>query len=121
MKVTRYYICDACDHNFVIEQERDAPLKKKCPECKKLKLYQDLAGIHCNVVQEATSVQQLAERNTKNAGGYELDKIRHEANKQKKGRKEGPWYNKGNADLTKELANIDTNEKATKYIMEGKK
>ena len=32
------YICDACGHEFELFQQMSAPVKKKCPECSKLKL-----------------------------------------------------------------------------------
>ena len=32
------YVCDACEHEFELFQSITAPLKRKCPECKKLKL-----------------------------------------------------------------------------------
>ena len=32
------YECDACDHAFELFQQMSEPVKKKCPECGKLKL-----------------------------------------------------------------------------------
>ena len=32
------YKCDACGHEFELFQQMSAPVKKKCPECSKLKL-----------------------------------------------------------------------------------
>lgn len=32
------YECDACGHEFELFQSISEPLKRKCPECKKLKL-----------------------------------------------------------------------------------
>jgi len=32
------YLCDACDHSFELFQSITAPVKRKCPECGKLKL-----------------------------------------------------------------------------------
>ncbi len=32
------YACDACDHEFELFQQISDPVKKKCPECGKLKL-----------------------------------------------------------------------------------
>ncbi len=32
------YECDACGHEFELFQSISAPIKRKCPECKKLKL-----------------------------------------------------------------------------------
>jgi len=32
------YICDACEHSFELFQSITAPVKRKCPQCGKLKL-----------------------------------------------------------------------------------
>ena len=32
------YVCNACEHAFELFQQMSAPIKKKCPECGKLKL-----------------------------------------------------------------------------------
>ena len=32
------YVCDACGHAFELFQSMSAPVKRKCPECKKSKL-----------------------------------------------------------------------------------
>lgn len=119
--VTRYYICDACGHHMVVEHDSiHEPLKKKCPECKKLKLYQDLTGQHAFVYQEPKTLGHLAERNTERMGKYDLEMRRkkdEERNKLKK--KPSTWYNKEGKDLKKELSHLTTREKKHKYIMEG--
>ena len=43
------YECDACGHEFELFQSISEPLKRKCPECKKLKLRR-LFGIGAAVV-----------------------------------------------------------------------
>lgn len=115
--VTRYYICDECDYHFVTEQKIHAPLKKKCPECGKKKLYQDLTGQHSFVYQEPKTLGHLAERNTERAGKYELEAERA---KHKKIKSEGKpkWYNPDKVDLTKALGDL-TPEKQADYIMKG--
>ena len=35
---TYAYLCSACDHEFEIMQKMSDSIKKKCPECKKMKL-----------------------------------------------------------------------------------
>lgn len=139
MKVNRYYICDNCDHSFVVKQEMNENLKKRCPNCKKHKLYQDLTGQHVNVIGEPTSLQQLADRNTKEMGKYQLETEREKQAKQRYGAKlqmlkeqgmvshdatEIPtapktWYNAEGKNLAKSLDHLDTPEKQKKYIMEG--
>lgn len=32
------YVCDACEHEFELFQSISEPVKRKCPECGKLKL-----------------------------------------------------------------------------------
>jgi len=55
---TYAYKCSACDHEFELMQSITASVKKKCPECKKLKLQRLIgsggavlfkgSGFHCN-------------------------------------------------------------------------
>lgn len=35
---TYEYVCDACDHEFELFQQMSDPVKRKCPDCGKLKL-----------------------------------------------------------------------------------
>ncbi len=118
MKINRYYICDSCDYHFVISQDRDESLKKKCPECGKSKLYQDLTGQHTFIYQEPQTVGHLAERNTERAGKYELEAVRSKHKKVKKD-KGAPWYNPDSKNLPVALSHIDTVEKKQNYIMKG--
>lgn len=120
MNINRYYICDACDHHFMISQERDEPLKKRCPACKKNKLYQDLTGQHTMVYQEPKTLGHLAERNTERAGKYELENARNKPNKIKKSGKP-TWYNPDAQNLPKTLSDLDTVKKKQKYIMTGER
>lgn len=73
MPVRRYYICDSCDHRFDIKQEFNEDTLKQCPECKQNELYQDLSGQYSFIIGEPTTVGQLADRNTKKMGRYELE------------------------------------------------
>ena len=43
------YLCQACGHAFELFQQMTAPVKKKCPECSKLKL-QRLIGTGSGVI-----------------------------------------------------------------------
>ena len=115
--VTRYYICEKCDLHIVTEQKMHDPLKRKCPECGKHALYQDLSGQHTFVYQEPTTLGHLAERNTQRAGTYELEAERA---KHKKVKSEGKakWYNPDKVDLTKTIGGLDK-EKQANYIMKG--
>jgi len=116
MKINRYYVCDHCDYSFMIQQDRDAPLKKKCPACGKRKLYQDLAGQHSFVYQDCKTLGHQAERNTERMGKYALEDKRNKHKKIKKD-KPKPWYNSEGVDLTKKLSHLDTETKRTNYVM----
>ena len=65
------YQCDACDHEFELFQQISDPVKKKCPECGKLKLRR-LFGTGAAVV-------------FKGSGFYETD---YRSESYKKGRRE---------------------------------
>lgn len=143
--VNRYYICDNCDYHFMIEQPIDAKLRKRCPSCKKHKLYQDLAGIYGHVVGEPSTLGQLAERNTKTMGKYELQEARKKQKEDKKKAnremikrmspdakfpdkpKEKPWFGELPAEKKKELHRETTTQnekkdklnKIEKYIYTG--
>jgi endogenous inhibitor of DNA gyrase (YacG/DUF329 family) len=106
---------------MVIQQPMDESLKKKCPECGKHKLYQDLSGQHTFVYQECKTLGHLASRNTERMGKYDLEARRQKDEERNKLKKRKPvWYNKEGKNLKKELADLNTPEKKHKYIMEGK-
>lgn len=68
----REYICDACNHTYDTYQPLHEELHKKCPECGKNKLYQNLQGI-IGRVKNINTIGQLAEQNTKKLGKYGLE------------------------------------------------
>lgn len=70
--IKRYYICDNCDHSFDTYQPMGEKLKKRCPNCKKNKLYQDLSGLYTSVKQ-CNTIGSLAEENTRKLGKYGLE------------------------------------------------
>lgn len=133
MKIQRYYICDKCKYAFDMKQDRDAPLKKKCPYCGTRNLYQDLTGQYVRVIGTATTVLQQAERNDKKLGKELLDIKRKEQKERKKNGKnqileeagikhhkpqaKEPWFGKLPDEVDKK---IKTNpEKTEKYIITG--
>lgn len=140
--INRYYICDACGHSMVVRQElHDEKRLKKCPACKKNKLYQDLTGQHTFVYSEPKTVGHLADRNSERAGKYELEDKRRELKrsfdkpKLEKLKKAGivkesaeelpevknPWFNPEGKNLSKELKPIlDNPKKIKKYIKDGR-
>lgn len=137
MNIKRYYICDACDYHFYTLQERDENLLKRCPKCRKHKLYQDLTGQHSYVYGEPTTLGHQADRNTQNMGKYELqDRRRKEKLDTLKQRRKplvdkgilspdnidkeaDPWFGKLEKKKEKEIIEDKTFQKAHKYIMEG--
>lgn len=139
MNINRGYICDneKCNHYFEIVQERDEPLLKRCPKCRKHKLYQDLSGQHISIIGEPKTLIHQADRNTKNFGKYELEDKRKKDAYEKKLMRKKPLIEKGlipedamekerkpawYGELPKEKAkDIMSNKKrAKKYIQEGK-
>lgn len=139
MNVRRYYICDNCDHAFTILQDINEDLLKRCPNCNKKKLYQDLTGQHTYIYNTPTTLGHQAQRNTEQMGKYELQDKRHkdkierrkqarqplvergiisEANVEKEA--ETPWFGQLDKAKEKEINNDETGKKAHKYIMEGK-
>jgi len=126
--VNRYYVCDECDHSFMVEQKMDAHLKKKCPECGERKLYQDLSGQHTFVYQDCKTLGHQAQRNTDRMGKLDLEMRRERDSKvaKAKQRSKSTWYNKDGSDLKNELARLGEGDrdavaaKKHKYIMEGK-
>lgn len=139
MNVNRYYICDNCDYCFVVLQDINDNILKRCPKCNKKKLYQDLTGQHTYIYGSPTTLGHQASRNTEQMGKYELQEKRQrekierrrqvrqplvergiisEANLEKE--PETPWF--GKLDKTKEqqINNDSTGKIAHKYIMEGK-
>lgn len=132
--VNRYYICDQCDFCFVIQQRMQDALKKKCPECGKISLYQDLTGQHFHIVGEPSTVGQLAERNNKKMGKDTVEEKQQQHKRDRKRAKDEfanrmgykpkvadskTWYNPMGEDLTKKLGDKNSAEKIHKYIMEG--
>ena len=119
--INRYYICDKCDCHVVFEQNMHDPLKKKCPECDKRALYQDLSGQHTFVYQDCKTLGHQASRNTERMGKYDLEEKRRNHDKAKRLKKKpSVWYNSEGKNLKEELKDLNTPEKKHKYIMEGK-
>lgn len=142
--IIRHYICDNCGYVLKKEQDRDDPKRyKKCPQCKKNALYQDLSGVYVGV-REVKTVGQIAERNTKKLGKYglqakeEQEKKRQEQiyNSHKERLEKAfpnakvPGFNEKSpipdtpSDVKKAIESQPTKEKreerVNKYILEGK-
>lgn len=75
--ITYEYECGCCHHRFEIKQSiKDEPLKK-CIACNQHMLERIIFGGGAAFVrQEASTIGQLADRNTKNMGTYEKQEKR---------------------------------------------
>lgn len=123
------YECGDCGHSLEISQGiKEKPLKK-CPECKKMKLERVILSAPLVFVsQDPKTIRQLADRNTKKMGRYELEEKTRKAKIEKYHKREAdqaklegrtfeePYHEK----VDKKLANL-TPEQKTEYILTGKK
>lgn len=105
---TYEYKCNSCGVNVEFFQGIKDPPKRKCESCGRRKLERMLSACIGFVAREATTLGQIAERNTKKMGA----KIKEEEEKSgKTARKKA----------TKELNEINrmTDAQKIKYIEEG--
>lgn len=76
------FTCSSCEYTFEIfrsfkefEELEKSKNFKRCPKCKKNKLHQVFYPAH-GYVRNTNTLAQLAERNTKKMGKYELEERR---------------------------------------------
>ena len=118
---TYEYQCEECDHNFEIVKMISDPHESMCPKCKKLTLYQVISPSTVFIKGEATTVGQLADRNTKKMGKYELgDKRGRQEEGNLKNKKEKGWVEKSGSATKAEINKMTKKQKAN-YIRDGKK
>jgi putative FmdB family regulatory protein len=113
------YECDGCGCVFedVLQKFHDAPLKK-CSECGKNKLRRVLnGGIHVSV-KNASTIGNLADRNTK-ANKNKIQEMQHKKNEGKPSVSK-PWHHSNAAATNKEINAMTSKQKAN-YILEGGK
>jgi putative FmdB family regulatory protein len=67
------YVCDACEHEFELFQSISEPLKRKCPECGKLKLRR-LFGTGAAVVFKGSGFYETDYRSDSYKKAAEKDK-----------------------------------------------
>lgn len=70
---TYEYVCDACGHEFELFQSMSASVKRKCPECDKLKLKR-LIGIGSGVIFKGSGFYQTDYRSESYKKAAEADK-----------------------------------------------
>jgi putative FmdB family regulatory protein len=116
------YRCACCEHEFSVNQNiKKYKPKKQCPECKKHGLERVISPPNIFVRGEAQTIGQLAERNTKSMGHYELSDARgrqDEGNFKKKG--EGPWHHSTGTATPAEINRMSDTQKY-RYVRTGKK
>jgi hypothetical protein len=131
----RAYQCANCEEIYSeIVERKDEKRRKKCPGCKKNKLDSYLSSAQGFVRQDATTIGQQADRNTKKMGTYEkedknleqieaMKKAKTEALKQSGKLPEGTIvpefeHNPAVAKKRRKLQNMDDKQKH-KYLMTG--
>jgi putative FmdB family regulatory protein len=67
------YVCDACGHAFDLFQQMSAPVKRKCPECGKLKLRR-LVGTGAGVIFRGSGFYETDYRSSSYKKAAEADK-----------------------------------------------
>ena len=111
-------VCGACGFSFELEKKIADDFPKKCPECKKNKLYQDYSVPYFAIRQDPKTIGHQAQRNTEKMS-KELLEIKRGAHKKIKKEGTPSWYNADRKDLPKELSSLNTVEKKQNYIMGG--
>jgi putative FmdB family regulatory protein len=108
------YKCYDCEHQFDTEQSvKDKPLKK-CPHCKNLSIERLIYSPMVFVRQEAKTIGQLADRNSKKLGTGEISE--RDAKKKETAKN---FFDKERSDLNKKISSM-TPEQKDRYIYEGK-
>lgn len=77
------YECDACGHEFELFQSISAPVKRKCPECSKLKLRR-LFGTGAAVVFKGSGFYETDYRSDSYKKGAEKEKKANDKSADKK-------------------------------------
>jgi len=80
---TYEYLCEACGHEFELFQAMSASVKRKCPDCGKLKLKR-LIGIGSGVIFKGSGFYQTDYRSDSYKKAAEADKKAAEPKTSKK-------------------------------------
>lgn len=136
--ITYHYRCTLCQNEFEIQQSiKEDPLQQ-CHCCNQYRLERVIhTGLHVSVRSEPKTVGQIADRNTKKMGKYEIeDKNKKYKDEEKAARqklrehaeslgasvpdrpdeKPVPFYGKSDHDKINRM----TEKQKTKFILEGK-
>ncbi len=82
------YECDNCEHTFELFQGINDPVKRKCPECGRMKLRR-LIGPGAAIVFKGSGFYQTDYRSESYKKGAEAERKSSEAAKSKGGKSEG--------------------------------
>ncbi len=83
---TYEYLCEACGHEFELFQSMSAPVKRKCPDCGKLKLKR-LIGAGAGVIFKGSGFYQTDYRSDSYKKAAEAEKKATEPKTSTKGDK----------------------------------
>lgn len=114
------YECSSCGNivEDVFQKVDDKPLKK-CPECKKYKLFKVMSGgLHVSV-KDVKTLGQLADYNSKKHKSQIQEAEHKKLESQPK--QEKSWSEKHGGNATKREINKMNEHQKIKYIMEGRK
>ena len=107
---TYEYVCDACEHDFELFQQMSDPVKRKCPECGKLKLRR-LVGTGSGVIFKGSGFYQT---------DYRSDSYRKAAEAEKKAANGAPSSD-GKTDGKKDKADKKPADKTETKAKSGEK
>ena len=77
------YVCDGCGHEFELFQQMSASVKRKCPECGKLRLRR-LVGTGAGVIFKGSGFYETDYRSDSYKKAAEADKKKPEKKDEKK-------------------------------------
>ncbi len=81
------YVCDECGHAFELFQQMTASVKRKCPECGKLKLRR-LVGTGAGIIFKGSGFYETDYRSDSYRKAAEADKKPADDKKKKAGKKD---------------------------------
>ncbi len=119
---TYEYVCRACDHEFELFQSMTAPVKKKCPECGKLKL-ERLIGTGAGVIFKGGGFYETDYRTESYKKGAEAEKKASEKKSDSSGdsKSESKSDSKSDAKKTETTSSSDSKSKSKPKSNEARK
>lgn len=104
------YECDACGHKFELFQSISAPVEKKCPKCKKLKLRR-LFGTGAAVVFKGSGFYQTDYRSDSYKKAADSDKPASESKGDSKSESKAETKSESTSSETKKSSDSGKSEK----------